>query len=392
MARIWTPENRFQKWLDVEIAACEAWARQGRIPVSSLGNITRRARFDISRIEEIEKEVKHDVIAFLTSVAESVGADSRYIHMGLTSSDVLDTSFAVLLKEAAVLIINDIKGLLPVLRNKALEYKDTVMMGRSHGVHAEPTTFGLKLALWYAEMCRNLERMERAADVISYGKLSGAVGTYSSVTPSVERYVLKRLGLKPEPVSTQVVQRDRHAEYFTTLAIVAASIEKFAVEIRHLQRTEVREVEEPFTEGQKSRETLVPFGSMTFFAYHSMALSRPMSSKTTGYRPAVMERVVFMVSSRRERTLLLSSPAPPLFICPARTIFIAARFCPIPSWRISEKRFLSLSSSLVISTMSLWSSVFVRSSSSVFSRSQLSALFCSVTSSMSVRTLSSSPS
>ena len=256
MGRIWTIEKRFQTWLNVEIAACEAWTKLGRIPVTSLSNIIRRARFDVARIDEIEREVKHDVIAFLTSVAESVGPDSRYIHMGLTSSDVVDTAYAVLLKEASELIIEDIKELLKVLKSKALKYKDTVMMGRSHGVHAEPMTFGLKLAMWYSEMDRNLERMRRASEVISYGKLSGAVGTYSIVPPSIEKSVLKALGLKAEPVATQVVQRDRHAEYFSTLAIVASSIEKFAVEIRHLQRTEVREVEEPFTKGQKGSSAM----------------------------------------------------------------------------------------------------------------------------------------
>src|SRR3989304_6682474 len=228
MGSIWEPENRFRKWLEVEIAACEAWAKLGKIPAKSFNTIVRRADFNVGRIDEIENAVKHDVIAFLTSVAEFVGPDSRYIHMGLTSSDILDTSLALLLREAADLIISDIKGLMSALEKRAFEHKDTPMMGRSHGIHAEPMTFGLKMALWYDEMGRNLSRMERAREVISYGKLSGAVGTFSQIDPRVEKYVLKKLGLKPEPVATQVVHRDRHAEYFSTLAIIGSSIEKFA--------------------------------------------------------------------------------------------------------------------------------------------------------------------
>jgi len=256
MGSIWEPSNRFRKWLEVEIAACEAWAKLGKIPQKSLNTIIKKADFNVERIDEIEKTVKHDVIAFLTSVAEFVGPDSRYIHMGLTSSDILDTSLALLLREAADLIISDIKGLMSALEKRAFEHKDTPMMGRSHGIHAEPMTFGLKMALWYDEMGRNLSRMERAREVISYGKLSGAVGTFSQIDPRVEKYVLKKLGLKPEPVATQVVHRDRHAEYFSTLAIIASSIEKFAVEIRHLQRTEVLEAEEPFTKGQKGSSAM----------------------------------------------------------------------------------------------------------------------------------------
>ncbi len=256
MGSIWEPRNRFRKWLEVEIAACEAWAKLGKIPQKSLNTIIKKADFNVERIDEIEKTVKHDVIAFLTSVAEFVGPDSRYIHMGLTSSDVVDTSLALLLREAADLIISDIKGLMAVLEKRAFEHKDTPMMGRSHGIHAEPMTFGLTMALWYDEMGRNLARMERAREVISYGKLSGAVGTFSQIDPRVEKMALKKLGLKPEPVATQVVHRDRHAEYFSTLAIIASSIEKFAVEIRHLQRTEVLEAEEPFTKGQKGSSAM----------------------------------------------------------------------------------------------------------------------------------------
>jgi len=256
MASIWSPENRFQKWLDIEVLVCEALANLGKIPVESFNNIAANAGFDTGRIEEIEKTVKHDVIAFLTSVSEKVGEDARYIHMGLTSSDILDTSLAVLLKEASDLIIRDIEHLLTVLRKKAFQYKDTLMIGRSHGIHAEPITFGLKMALWYQEMARNRERMIRAKDAISYGKISGAVGTFSFIDPFVEEYVCGKLGLKPAPVSTQIVQRDRHAEYFSTLAIIASSIDKFATEIRLLQRTEVREVEEFFSPGQKGSSAM----------------------------------------------------------------------------------------------------------------------------------------
>ena len=256
MARIWSDENKFATWLKVELLVCEALAKRGKIPEAALKRIKKRAKFDLKRIEEIEKEVKHDVIAFLTSVAENVGPDSRYIHMGLTSSDVIDTAFAVLLKDAAELIIKDLKELLRVLKKRALEYKDTVMIGRSHGVHAEPTTMGLKFAVYYEEMRRNLERMERAKEVVSCGKLSGAVGTFSNIEPWVERYVMRKLGLKPEPAATQVVQRDRHAEFFLTLSIIASSVEKIAVEIRHLQRTEVLEAEEPFTTGQKGSSAM----------------------------------------------------------------------------------------------------------------------------------------
>ncbi len=256
MGRIWENEGRFQKWLDVELAACEAWHKKGKIPAAALKRITRKARFDVGRIDEIEKTVKHDVIAFLTSVSEYVGNDSRYIHIGLTSSDVLDTAFALQLKEAATLIEADIKALMCVLKRRAEEHKTTVMMGRSHGIHAEPVTFGLKLALYFAEMERNLERVGRAKETISCGKLSGAVGTFANIDPFVERYTLKKLGLKPEPVATQVVQRDRHAEFFSTLAIVAGTVEKIAVEMRHLQRTEVLEAEEPFTKGQKGSSAM----------------------------------------------------------------------------------------------------------------------------------------
>ncbi len=256
MAKIWEPENKFQKWLDVEIAACEAWAKLGEIPKKGLDVIKKKAKFNIARIDEIEKTVKHDVIAFLTSVGENVGPDSRYIHKGLTSSDILDTSLAILMKEASALIIDDIKKLMGVLKTNAYKYKNTLQMGRSHGIHAEPITFGLKFALWYEEMGRNLARTKNARETISYGKLSGPVGTFSSIPPFIEKYVCKKLGLTPDNISTQIVQRDRHAEFMNALALTAATIEKIAFEIRHLQRTEVLEAEEPFEKGQKGSSAM----------------------------------------------------------------------------------------------------------------------------------------
>jgi adenylosuccinate lyase len=256
MGRIWEPKNRFAKWLQVEIVACEAMAEEDLIPKEALQTIKRRAGFSVERITEIEEETKHDVIAFLTNVAEYVGPDSRYIHQGLTSSDVLDTSFALLLKEAMTLIIDDATEFMEVLKERALEHKYTVMIGRSHGIHAEPITFGLKLAVWYAEMKRNFSRLQEALDVISYGKLSGAVGTFANISPKVEAHVCEKLGLKPAEISTQVVQRDRHAQYFSTLAILAGTLEKIAIEIRHLQRTEVLEAEEAFEKGQKGSSAM----------------------------------------------------------------------------------------------------------------------------------------
>lgn len=256
MASIWEPENRYRKWLDIEIYACEAHAEMGTIPVDALERIKSKASFDVARIDEIEKVVKHDVIAFLTSVADYIGDDSRFVHLGLTSSDVLDTSFAMLLKEASDLIITDIQLLMEAIKKRAFEHKDTPMIGRSHGIHAEPVTFGIKMALWYDEMGRNLRRMEAARETVSYGKISGAVGTFANIDPEVEAFVCRKAGLKPAPCSTQIVQRDRHAEFFATLAIIASSIEKFAVEIRHLQRTEVLEAEEFFSKGQKGSSAM----------------------------------------------------------------------------------------------------------------------------------------
>ncbi|MBW2107346.1 MAG: adenylosuccinate lyase [Deltaproteobacteria bacterium] len=256
MGRIWTEENKFRTWLDVEILACEALARSGEIPKKALANIKKKARFSIKRIEAIEAETRHDVIAFLTNVAENVGPDARYIHLGLTSSDILDTAMAVRLVQASKIILKDCDTLLAVLKKKALAHKYTVMVGRSHGIHAEPITFGLKLALWYEEMRRNRRRMEQARKTVAVGKISGAVGTFANVPPQVEAYVCKKLGLRPASISTQIIQRDRHAEFFTTLAIMASSIEKIAVEIRHLQRTEVLEAEEHFAKGQKGSSAM----------------------------------------------------------------------------------------------------------------------------------------
>ncbi|MCD4717949.1 MAG: adenylosuccinate lyase [Desulfobacterales bacterium] len=256
MGRIWEDENRYAKWLKVEISACEAMAEEGLIPAEAVLNIRKKAAFSVERILEIEEETKHDIIAFLTNVEEHVGPDSRYIHLGLTSSDVLDTSFALLLKEAMERIIQDVRDFLKVIKDRAMEHKYTVTIGRSHGIHAEPTTFGLKLAVWYSEMNRNLKRLTEANDTIGYGKLSGAVGTFANISPRVESLACKKLGLKPADISTQIIQRDRHAQYFTSLAILAGTMEKIAVEIRHLQRTEVLEAEEPFAKGQKGSSAM----------------------------------------------------------------------------------------------------------------------------------------
>lgn len=256
MGDIWTEENKYRTWLMVEVLACEAMAKIGRIPEAAVLNIKNKANFSVDRINEIETATKHDVIAFLTNVAEYVGPDSRYIHMGLTSSDILDTSMAYMLKEAGKIIIKDCDDLIDTIKEKAFKHKDTVMIGRSHGIHAEPITFGLKLSVWYDEMKRNKKRFQSAIETISYGKISGAVGTFANISPQVEDYVCKNLGLKPAPASTQIIQRDRYAEYFSSLAIMASSIEKMAVEIRHLQRTEVLEAEESFSKGQKGSSAM----------------------------------------------------------------------------------------------------------------------------------------
>lgn len=256
MKNIWEQRNKFDKWLSVEVLAAEALAELGKVPKKAVANIKKKAGFNIDRINEIEKTTKHDVISFLSAVAEEIGEDSRFLHIGLTSSDVLDTSLAILMKEAADIILNDLEKLLSVLKKRAFEHKGTVMIGRTHGIHAEPITFGFKLALWYEETKRNYERMKRAKDVISFGKISGAVGTFANIDPFVEEYVCKKSGLKPDPASSQIIQRDRHAEYLLALSLIASSIDKFAIEIRHLQRTEVLEAEEFFTAGQKGSSAM----------------------------------------------------------------------------------------------------------------------------------------
>jgi len=250
MAQIWTDENRFKAWLDIEVAICEAYGRMGMIPQEDLETIREKAAFDTRRILEIEQVTKHDVVAFVNCVSEYVGPASKWIHMGVTSSDILDTSFSMLLKQASGILIEDVANLMEALKEKAFQYKLTPMIGRTHGIHAEPITFGLKMAHFYDEMRRNLERLDRAAECVSHGKISGAVGTYAHVPPEVEEYVCSKLGLKPAPISTQIIPRDYYAEFFTTVAIIGSSVEKFALEIRHLQRTEVGEAEEFFSKGQ----------------------------------------------------------------------------------------------------------------------------------------------
>ncbi|HEY7528517.1 MAG TPA: adenylosuccinate lyase, partial [Candidatus Deferrimicrobiaceae bacterium] len=286
MAKIWEPENRFRIWLDIELLAMEAMVEKGWIPADALVRVRKRAAFDVPRILEIEKRVKHDVIAFLTSVAEHIGDDSRFLHVGMTSSDVLDTSFGVQMRQALTRLIREAENVREVLRKRAFEHKDTVMIGRTHGIHAEPVTFGLKMAVWADEMRRNIARLKRARDVISVGKLSGAVGTFANIDPFVEEYVCRKLGLSPAPASTQVVQRDRHAEVFATLAVVGSSLDKFATEIRHLQRTEVLEAEEYFSEGQKGSSAM-PHKRNPVLSENLSGLSRLLR----GYSVTAMENV-----------------------------------------------------------------------------------------------------
>lgn len=256
MGAVWSDQSRFQTWLQVELAACDAHAALGNIPASALQEIKERAAFDVNRVLEIELETKHDVIAFLTNVAEYVGDSSRYIHVGLTSSDVLDTALALQMKQAGGLLLISLARFRDILARRAHEFKYTVCIGRTHGIHAEPTTFGLKLALWYEETKRNISRLERAITVISVGKISGAVGTFEHLPPAVEEQVCAALGLTPAPISTQIIQRDRHAEFLSTIAIIGSSLEKFATEIRHLQKTEVLEAEEYFSPGQKGSSAM----------------------------------------------------------------------------------------------------------------------------------------
>jgi len=256
MKFLWSDQNKFQKWLDIEILACEAMARLRITPKSALSKIKKKARFDVKRITQIEEKTKHDVIAFLTNVAENVGEESKYIHFGMTSSDILDTSLSLLMREAGKLILRDLQKLSRSIKKKAYKFKHTPMMGRTHGVHAEPITLGLKFALWFTELQRHIKRLKNAIETISVGKISGAVGTFSNLNPKVEEYVCKKLKLKPAPISSQIIQRDRHAEFLTTLANLASSIEKFATEIRSLQRTEILELEEGFSKGQKGSSVM----------------------------------------------------------------------------------------------------------------------------------------
>ncbi|MFQ6083472.1 MAG: adenylosuccinate lyase [Candidatus Aminicenantia bacterium] len=256
MGAIWEEKNRYQKWLEVEIAVCEAWAELGKIPPDALKKIKGKASFSVDKIHHIEKVVKHDVIAFLTSVAEYVGEESRYIHLGLTSYDVVDTALSLLIKESLQKIINDANQLKEIIKNKALEHKKTIIIGRTHGVHAEPITFGVKILVWYEEIKRHIDRLKRALEIISVGRISGSVGTYIHLDPKLEEIACRKLGLEPAKISTQVLQRDRHGEVFSTLALLCSSLDKFATEIRHLQRTEVLEVEEPFTKGQKGSSSM----------------------------------------------------------------------------------------------------------------------------------------
>jgi adenylosuccinate lyase len=256
MGKIWEDQNKFRIWLEIEVLACEAQAELGVIPREAVRVIREKARFDVGRIDAIEQEVKHDVIAFLTNVGEYVGPESRFIHLGMTSSDVLDTCLAVQMKQSGELLLEGLRKLADVLSRRAREFKTTIMVGRTHGIHAEPTTFGLKLALWYDETRRNIDRLTAAIARISVGQISGAVGTFEHLSPTVEEYVCAKLGLTPAPVSTQILQRDRHAEFMAVLAIIGSSLEKFATEVRHLQKTEVLEAEEYFSKGQKGSSAM----------------------------------------------------------------------------------------------------------------------------------------
>jgi adenylosuccinate lyase len=256
MRAIWTEQNKFQAWLEVEILACEAWSKLGVIPEEDVNKLWDKASFDIKRIYEIEEETRHDVVAFTRAVSETLGEEKKWVHYGLTSTDVVDTALSYLLRQANEILEKDIEDFIAVLAEKAREHKDTVCMGRTHGVHAEPTTFGLKLALWHEEMKRNLARFRTAKKEVAYGKISGAVGTYANIDPFVEAYVCEKLGLSAAPISTQTLQRDRHAEYMATLALIATSLEKFATEIRGLQKSEMREVEEAFAKGQKGSSAM----------------------------------------------------------------------------------------------------------------------------------------
>ncbi|WP_421774855.1 adenylosuccinate lyase [Gracilimonas sp.] len=256
MSDLWTDEQQFQAWLEVELAACWAWAKLGKIPMEDVDKLYENASFDVARIKEIEAKTRHDVVAFTRSVSETLGDEKKWVHYGLTSTDVVDTAWGVRLKKANVILLEGLERIVNVLAEKAKKHKYTVMMGRTHGIHAEPTTFGLKCALWYAEMERNLERFKKAAADVEFGKLSGSVGTFANIPPEVEEYTCEKLGLQPAPISTQTLQRDRHAYYLSTLALIGSTMEKMAVEVRHLQRSELREAEEAFRKGQKGSSSM----------------------------------------------------------------------------------------------------------------------------------------
>jgi len=256
MSDLWTDEAQFQAWLDVELAACWAWAKLGKIPMEDVDKLYENAGFDVDRIKEIEAKTRHDVVAFTRAVSETLGDEKKWVHYGLTSTDVVDTAWGVRLKKANAILLEGLEHIVDVLAEKARAHKFTIMMGRTHGIHAEPTTFGLKCALWYAEMKRNLERFKKAAADVEFGKLSGSVGTFANIPPEVEEYTCEKLGLSPAPISTQTLQRDRHAYYLSTLALIGSTMEKMAVEVRHLQRSELREAEEAFRKGQKGSSSM----------------------------------------------------------------------------------------------------------------------------------------
>jgi adenylosuccinate lyase len=285
MQAVWTAENRFRAWLEVEILACEAWAELGVIPREDVEKIRANASFNLDRIREIEKQTRHDVVAFTRSVSESLGEERKWVHYGLTSTDVVDTANSYLIKQANGILRRDLENFREVLKKKAQEHKYTIMMGRTHGVHAEPTTFGLKLALWYAEMERNQARFAAAAQNIEVGKISGAVGTYANIDPFVETYVCEKLGLAAAPISTQTLQRDRHAEYLSTLALIATSLEKFATEIRALQKSEVREVEEYF---HRDRQGPRPCPTSAIPSGRKMCRALPGSCGAIWFQPMKM--------------------------------------------------------------------------------------------------------
>jgi len=304
MGAIWTEQNKYQAWLEVEILACEAWAELGDIPKEDVAKIRENASFDVNRILEIEQETRHDVVAFTRAVSETLGEERKCVHYGLTSTDVVDTALSYLIKQANDILRKDIVNFIDIIATKAKEHKHTVMMGRTHGVHAEPTTFGLKLGLWYEEMKRNLERFEAAAKVIETGKMSGAVGTYANIDPRVEQYVCDKLGLAASPISTQTLQRDRHAQYLGALALIATSIEKFATEIRGLQKSETREVEEAFAKGQKGSSAM-PHKRNPIGSENMVGMSRLMRGyMVTAYENVALWHERDISHSSAERVIL----------------------------------------------------------------------------------------